>query len=292
MEKPITKLAQALEISEQPRVITVATSPWKIVHTNKAWHDVTGYKFTEIANMTNSFLQGPDTERETERELAHALQNGRHAKVRLLNYTKAGEPFFNTLECFPLRDPNGRLTHYCGVLRGEPAGDAYARRPIPSPLLGPTPASYEPTHEPRVADEAGISRNVTVEAPYRPKRQRGQHVRLSEALNNSTDAVVMTQAHHPFAITHVNQPWCVMCGYTQEEVEGVPNSILQGPETDQAILNDLMSSVERGESTSATLVNYKKGGVRFVNQVTVTPVYNDEDELEQFMAMLHEVDGV
>ena len=50
--------------------------------------------------------------------------------------------------------------------------------------------------------------------------------------------------------------------------------------------------MQRGEGTSATLVNYKKGGERFVNQVTVTPVYNDEDELEQFMAMLHEVDGV
>ena len=81
-----------------------------------------------------------------------------------------------------------------------------------------------------------------------------------------------------------------MCGYTQEEVEGVPNSILHGPETDHEILTDLMSSVVRGEPTSATLVNYKKGNLRFVNQVAVTPVYNEEDELEQFMAMLHEVD--
>ena len=62
-----------------------------------------------------------------------------------------------------------------------------------------------------------------------------------------------------------------MCGYTQEEVEGHPNSILQGPETDEEILADLMSSVHRGEPTSATLVNYKKGGQRFVNQVKVMP---------------------
>ena len=76
------------------------------------------------------------------------------------------------------------------------------------------------------------------------------------------------------------------------QVEGMPNSILHGPETDQAILDDLMSSVQRGEPTSATLVNYKKGGVKFVNQVTVTPVYNEDDELEQFMAMLNQVDDM
>ena len=52
-----------------------------------------------------------------------------------------------------------------------------------------------------------------------------------------------------------------------------------------------MSAVERGETTSATLVNYKKGNVKFVNQVTVMPVYNEDEELEQFMALLSEKDG-
>jgi hypothetical protein len=52
-----------------------------------------------------------------------------------------------------------------------------------------------------------------------------------------------------------------------EEVEGQTNSILHGPDTDDALLADLMASVRRGEPSSATLVNYKKGGKRFVNQV-------------------------
>ena len=108
-------------------------------------------------------------------------------------------------------------------------------------------------------------------------------------MNNTTDAVVLTQPFPPYAITHVNQPWCEMCGYTAEEVQGQSNAILQGPETDQHLLEDLMSSVARGEPTSATLINYKKGGTKFVNQVQVMPVYNDNDELEQFMAMLNEI---
>ena len=33
--EPITKLAEALDVSDQARVITVAHAPWKIVHTNK-----------------------------------------------------------------------------------------------------------------------------------------------------------------------------------------------------------------------------------------------------------------
>jgi len=41
-----------------------------------------------------------------------------------------------------------------------------------------------------------------------------------------------------------------------------------------------------------TVVNYKKGGVRFVNQVRTLPVYDEEDELAAFMSMLSEVDGL
>jgi hypothetical protein len=59
----------------------------------------------------------------------------------------------------------------------------------------------------------------------------------------------------------------LMHRYSLEEVEGQTNSILHGPDTDDALLAELMASVRRGEPSSATLVNYKKGGKRFVNQV-------------------------
>ena len=35
-----------------------------------------------------------------------ALGDEQHTRVRLLNYDKAGEPFFNTVECFPLHTVN------------------------------------------------------------------------------------------------------------------------------------------------------------------------------------------
>ena len=99
----------------------------------------------------------------------------------------------------------------------------------------------------------------------------------------------VAQAIPPHQIIHANSPWCEMCGYAMEEVEGLTNSILQGPATDQRVVDELMANVKRGQAASATLVNYKKGGVRFVNQVSLRPVYNDDDELEQFMALLTEV---
>ena len=59
---------------------------------------------------------------------------------------------------------------------------------------------------------------------------------------------------------------CV-AGYTMEEVEGLTNKILTGPETDPEKIDALLGCVRRQEPSIQTVVNYKKGGVRFVNQV-------------------------
>ena len=66
--------------------------------------------------------------------------------------------------------------------------------------------------------------------------------------------------------------------------------MLQGPETDVEAVRDLMARVGRQESAKATLVNYKKGGERFVNRLQIEPLYDDKGKLVQYMALLREVD--
>ena len=46
--------------------------------------------------------------------LAAALGRGEEHQVVLLNYRKDGTPWWNELRLSPVRDPDGRLTHYLG----------------------------------------------------------------------------------------------------------------------------------------------------------------------------------
>jgi len=125
----------------------------------------------------------------------------------------------------------------------------------------------------------------------RPRRGGQTKVRLKDVLANETDPIVLCEKEYPHRIVHPNQPWLEMCGYTLEEVEGLTNKILTGPETDPAAINDLLECVRRREPSVQTLVNYKKVGVRFVNQVQTLPVYDEHDELAAFMSLLNEVDA-
>jgi len=149
-------LSEALLLSDEPRVVTTGQAPHHIVHTNKgaprplhaaaphrgavahlricppltccappraAWSNLTGFKFTEVVNRTNSFLKGPATDESASMLLRQHILAEQQVKVTFINYDREGNPFNNTLECFPLRDANGMVTHYCGVLQGEPVKD-------------------------------------------------------------------------------------------------------------------------------------------------------------------------
>lgn len=190
---------EALTLTEEPRVITASEPPYEIRHTNKAWHTLTGYKFTEVVHMPNHFLQGPGTEKEELGKLKEGVSQAKHTRVRVLNYTKDGAPFYNTIECHPLRDTSGTLTHFCGVLKGEPVPD------LPKLDREPPLPKRDPIQKP--PESPSSSR--------RSKRMKGRTM-LADALNNKHDAIAMTEAKEPYNITHVNQPWCEMCGYTLE----------------------------------------------------------------------------
>eukprot|EP00316_Scyphosphaera_apsteinii_P020111 CAMPEP_0119300274 /NCGR_PEP_ID=MMETSP1333-20130426/2234_1 /TAXON_ID=418940 /ORGANISM="Scyphosphaera apsteinii, Strain RCC1455" /LENGTH=638 /DNA_ID=CAMNT_0007301985 /DNA_START=25 /DNA_END=1941 /DNA_ORIENTATION=- len=127
-------------------------------------------------------------------------------------------------------------------------------------------------------------------SPKRLKRSVGRGRDLHSSFSNEKDAIIFTEARAPYKITHCNKAWCDMCGYSLDEIEGATNAILQGPDTDLSVIADLMSCVRRSEPACVTVVNYKKGGIPFVNQLQVDPVYDDNDEITHFMAILNETD--
>lgn len=88
-----------------------------LVFVNRAFEQVTGYHASEVLGRNCRFLQGPDTDPHVVAELRAALVEGRPVTAEILNYRKDGEPFWNLLSITPVRDADGRITHFVGVQR-------------------------------------------------------------------------------------------------------------------------------------------------------------------------------
>ena len=100
------------------------------------------------------------------------------------------------------------------------------------------------------------------------------------------DALVITESISPFKIKYVNETWSKLCGYTFDECLDKTLSIIQGPDTDRKILNDMMIQVDSGINCSARLVNYHKNGTPFYNKLNISHLKDESNNITHCIGIL------
>jgi len=103
-------------------------------------------------------------------------------------------------------------------------------------------------------------------------RLNGFQRTLEHAVKIQDIPVIVTLASPPFVISHVNELWCRLCGYTESEALGQTCRILQGPETCRATLASLHAAATSGRDIEVRLLNYTGDGTPFQNTLFVRPL--------------------
>ena len=116
-ENNLRLLRQAIEATDNGIALCDARQPdFPIVYVNPAFEEITGYAQAEVIGRNCRFLQGLDTDQPGIGAVRLALQESAETKVLLRNYRKDGTLFWNEFHVAPVRDGEGVLTHYLGVI--------------------------------------------------------------------------------------------------------------------------------------------------------------------------------
>jgi len=87
----------------------------------------------------------------------------------------------------------------------------------------------------------------------------------------------------------VNPSFSRISGYSYEESVGRNCRFLQGPATEAASVDDLRTALQSQQPVTTTLLNYRKDGTAFWNQLSITPVFDGEGELVSFVGVQTDV---
>ncbi|WP_159802688.1 putative bifunctional diguanylate cyclase/phosphodiesterase [Arthrobacter zhaoguopingii] len=112
---PDSLLGHALNAVSEGSLITDAAQD--ILYSNAAFTAITGYTSEELLGKNCRILQGPGSDRVTLAAMRSRLQRGETFRGNVLNYRKNGSPFWNALTISPLRDDDGRITHFVSIQR-------------------------------------------------------------------------------------------------------------------------------------------------------------------------------
>ena len=165
-----------------------------------------------------------------------------------------------------------------GTLSGRPAAQRAAGERVLELSPGGGATRYyrlvtSPTE--RGSGQLVLLDDVTARELRRRKMSR-EHRFMLKALQQTDEAVVITTAEslgEPGPqIVYVNAAFEAMTGYREADVLGATPRILQGPETDRAVLDDLRAALEAETSWEGETVNYRKDGTPYVARWSIAPV--------------------
>ena len=90
-------------------------------------------------------------------------------------------------------------------------------------------------------------------------------------------------------IVLANEAFLEMCGYNREEVLGRNCRFLQGPDTSRDSVAEIRRKVCAEEEVTVELLNYRKDGSSFWNNLFISPVRDDDGKILYYFASQRDV---
>jgi PAS domain S-box-containing protein len=109
---------------------------------------------------------------------------------------------------------------------------------------------------------------------------------LKDMLSGMKVAMVVADATKTdMPIVYVNEMFELTTGYTANEVLGKNCRFLQGTKTEQAGVNVIREAIKQHLRCRALIENFRKDGSSFLNELYLSPTFNQEGQLQFYVGV-------
>ncbi len=132
---------------------------------------------------------------------------------------------------------------------------------------------------------------ITIVRDVTKEREKDAQLKIkNNALTSASNSITIADVQKPnVPIIYCNTAFEKITGYKKDEVYGRNCNFLQGDDRDQKEINIMKKAIAKGEACNVVLRNYRKDGTLFWNDVTITPVCNNENKLTHFIGVQNDV---
>ncbi len=210
----------SLVASKTDNLVVVTDAQGRIEWANESFYQVTGYTLEEVMGQKpGHLLQGPETSQEAMAKIRAALRQKQPFAGEILNYTKAGMPYWLYLQMNPIFDETGKLTQYIAIETDITEHKRMTRQLKESrQYLQAARDSLEQKVEQRTTQLQQA--NQALQAEIQQHKLTEARLRESERRYASLAAAVPVGIFRTDIANnciYVNERWCQIAGLTSEE---------------------------------------------------------------------------
>ena len=116
---------------------------------------------------------------------------------------------------------------------------------------------------------------------------------LRAAVAHLNDLIVISRAQPEpdgtLPIVFVNEAFERHTGWTRADAIGRPNSLLDGPGTDTALVERIRQHMRRGESVRAEILHYTRDGREYWAEMVLAPLFGSTGEVSHWVAVHRDI---
>ncbi|HEB77235.1 MAG TPA: PAS domain S-box protein, partial [Methylothermaceae bacterium] len=114
-----------------------------------------------------------------------------------------------------------------------------------------------------------------------------KETRLRTALDASTEMILITDARG--LIEYANPALCRFSGYPPEALQGRSPSLLDSPETDQALIAEMNRQLASGHPWAGRLRQRRRDGSEYWAEINVTPILGPGGEINGYVQIQRDI---
>lgn len=104
-----------------------------------------------------------------------------------------------------------------------------------------------------------------------------------------TEASIVSKTDTDGVIVYVNDNFCHVTGYAQDELIGKTHAIFRHPDNPDALYKEMWDTIQSGQIWRRRMINIKKDGSDFVADTTIIPLIDEQGIIREYMAIRNDV---
>ncbi|MBU1667682.1 response regulator [bacterium] len=118
------------------------------------------------------------------------------------------------------------------------------------------------------------------------KYEMGEKAVLLDQYKEAIDSTqIVSKTDMEGKITYVNQAFCDLSGYSEEELLGQPHNIVRHPDNSPELFREMWDTIQNKQVWNGELKNRAKDGSDYYVAATIFPLVNTKGEVIEYMAI-------
>lgn len=254
-------LQQYKDIIDKSAIVSKTNVEGTITYVNDKFCEISGYTEDELVGKKHDVVRHADMTDETYHTLWNTILHGKIWNGIIKGQQKNGSPYWVNASIHPILNYKGEIQEFLAI-RHDITQIQILKENLRKAL--------------KISD-------TNFDNAYHLSKEY-------EAVINESNSVVRVSPEG--IILFVNNRFCEISGYTQEEIHNQKFHILYADDIDQELLNNLWTTIQSGSVWRGVLKNkHKNGGIYWVKS-TIVPIKDLEGNISEFVSLRSDITEV